>query len=123
MNGRLEHLSLHLFKLKIANATNIPFGYLFLVNPPKEELPIPDLRTIGNKHRNEVSVEMRDIIKQVMYKQQWYKEYLRQIGEEELPFVGRFTTKNTVYDVAQNIRGELGVPLPQKALGKTINVN
>ncbi|APF66588.1 MULTISPECIES: XRE family transcriptional regulator [Vibrio] len=99
---------------KIASATNIPFGYLFLVNPPKEELPIPDLRTIGNKHRDEVSVEMRDIIKQVMYKQEWYKEYLRQIGEDELPFVGRFSTKNTVYEVAQNIRGELEVPLPQK---------
>lgn len=99
---------------KIANVTNIPFGYLFLVEPPIEELPIPDLRTVGDKHRDEVSVEMRDIIKQVMHKQEWYKEYLIQIGEDELPFIGRFSTKNSVYEVAQDIRNELGVPLPQK---------
>jgi len=27
---------------KIANNLHIPFGYLFLKNPPEEELPIPE---------------------------------------------------------------------------------
>lgn len=99
---------------KVANVTSIPFGYLFLAKPPKEELPIPDLRTVGDKHHDEVSVDMRDIIKQVMHKQEWYKEYLLQIGEDELPFIGRFSTKDSVYEVAQNIRDELEIPLPKK---------
>jgi transcriptional regulator with XRE-family HTH domain len=30
----------------IAKHTHVPFGFLFLPAPPKEYLPIPDLRTI-----------------------------------------------------------------------------
>jgi len=38
---QLEHFS---------KATHTPFGYFFLPQPPKESVPIPDLRTIGNEH-------------------------------------------------------------------------
>src|SRR5471032_722932 len=30
-----------------ASVAHIPFGYLFLSEPPKEQLPLPDLRTVG----------------------------------------------------------------------------
>lgn len=33
-----------------AKVTQKPFGYFFLPQPPKESVPIPDLRTIGNEH-------------------------------------------------------------------------
>ena len=32
-----------------ANRAHIPFGYLFLNHPPVDELPIPDLRTVGDQ--------------------------------------------------------------------------
>lgn len=32
--------------LTYAEKAHIPFGYLFLIQPPVEELPIPDLRTV-----------------------------------------------------------------------------
>ena len=99
---------------KIAQIVKIPFGYLFLQEPPQEELPIPDLRTIGDHHTNEVSIEMRDVIKQVMHKQDWYRDYLLTLDYRPLPFVGAFTTNSDVVEVAENIRDVLQVPLPTK---------
>lgn len=34
---------------KLAVALHIPFGYLFLSDPPKNDIKIPDLRTIGSQ--------------------------------------------------------------------------
>ncbi|MEF1256116.1 ImmA/IrrE family metallo-endopeptidase [Vibrio sp. M260112] len=99
---------------KLAQITSVPFGYLFLANPPYEELPIPDLRTVGDRDIPEISLEMRDVIKQVMLKQEWYRDYLKQMGEETLPFVGRFTTKSSIKEVAQDIRNVINVPIPNK---------
>ena len=31
-----------------AQHTHAPFGYLFLAQPPVDDLPIPDLRTVGD---------------------------------------------------------------------------
>lgn len=32
--------------MQFAEKTYVPFGYLFLTQPPEEVLPIPDLRTL-----------------------------------------------------------------------------
>ncbi|NAX23654.1 ImmA/IrrE family metallo-endopeptidase [Vibrio sp. V39_P1S14PM300] len=98
----------------IANVTNIPFGYLFLPEPPQEELPIPDLRTVANRRTDEVSVDMKEIIRQVMLKQEWYRDYLIKLEAPYLPFIGKYCVKDSVFDVAQDIRKTLNVPLPQK---------
>ncbi len=34
---------------KFAHAVHVPFGYLFLSEPPEERLPIADFRTVGNE--------------------------------------------------------------------------
>lgn len=98
----------------IANATHVPFGYLFLSKPPQEELPIPDLRTVANKQHNDASVDMKDVIKQVLIKQQWYKDYLIKLEEQPLRFVGKFNIHSSAYEVAQDIRAVLDVPVPKK---------
>lgn len=99
---------------KIAAITHIPFGYLFLSVPPKETLPIPDLRTIGNKHIEEPSLEMKDVIKQVLMKQEWFKDYLISQNEEPLSFIGRYSTNDSVEVVANDIRETIKVPIPTK---------
>src|SRR5690606_682507 len=41
----------------------VPFGYLFLREPPVDKLPIPDLRTVDNRGVNRPSAELLDLIK------------------------------------------------------------
>jgi len=45
----------------IANKLSIPFGYLFLEEPPLYEPQIPDLRTIGSEMRNHFSPEFEEV--------------------------------------------------------------
>lgn len=47
---------------KFAAKTYIPFGFLFLDQPPEEELPLPDLRTVGDHPIGQYSLELRDTI-------------------------------------------------------------
>lgn len=94
---------------KFANKTYIPFGYLFLLRPPKEELPLPDLRTVDGKHPHEPSVELLDMVKIIMQRQEWYKEYLQEqlIGDNQI--VGRFSVQSSVEEIVNDIRQQLNI--------------
>lgn len=46
-----------------AHKTNIPLGYLYLRTPPKEELLLPDLRTMGDHPVQGYSAELRDTLR------------------------------------------------------------
>lgn len=69
---------------RFADKTYIPFGYLFLNEPPKEELPIPDLRTIGDHPIGEFSLALKDTIRGSFERLEWYKDFCR---EQEIPRV------------------------------------
>lgn len=75
--------------IQLAKRANIPFGYLFLQTPPQINLPnIPDLRqTIGAEP---LSADFFEILQDIEYKQDWFKEYLLDNGNEPLDFVGKF---------------------------------
>jgi len=93
-----------------AAKTHIPFGYLFLKQPPEEKLPLPDLRTIGGLHPDRPSSELIEMAQIVLRRQEWYAEYLRDQGVERNPYVGRFTARSNILDVVQDMRQVLGIP-------------
>jgi Zn-dependent peptidase ImmA (M78 family) len=72
-------------------------------------LPLPDLRTVTGKRPKKLSPEFRDTVNDVVLKQQWYKEYLREEGQKRLEFVGRFSMANEVKEVAVDIQVVLGL--------------
>lgn len=93
---------------KIANILHIPFGYLFLSEPPHETLPIPDLRTIDNNLPDEnISADFRDLLNDVIRKQQWYREHLLKSGHKPLTFIGQSSLDQTIHQVAESIRTAL----------------
>lgn len=92
-----------------ASIAHVPFGFLFLKEPPAESLPLPDLRTVGGVAPKRPSLNLLDTVKDVLRKQDWYLEYLQDQEREPLPFVGRFTTQASVKDVVADIRHTLRV--------------
>ncbi|MFO7863771.1 MAG: ImmA/IrrE family metallo-endopeptidase [Salinivirgaceae bacterium] len=93
---------------KFSKKVHLPFGYLFLQEPPVEELPIPFFRSAGN-YTDKVSVNVYDTILLVQQRQDWLRDYLFDNGFEELSFVGAFNQRNTVEEVVDHMRDILGL--------------
>ncbi|WP_197090294.1 XRE family transcriptional regulator [Cupriavidus basilensis] len=94
---------------KWALLSHIPFGFLFLKEPPSDELPLPDLRTLGGAAPARPSPELVDAVKDVLWKHSWYLDYLKEHEFGPLPFVGRFTSQSPVKEVVADMRKTLHV--------------
>jgi Zn-dependent peptidase ImmA (M78 family) len=95
--------------MQFADKAHVPFGYLFLLKPPVETLPIPDLRTLEGKPVSQPSAELLDLVKLMLQRQEWYREYLKQQLAGPNPFVGRFSARNHVDTLVEDIRAALGI--------------
>ena len=65
---------------RIAHFTRVPLGYLFLPEPPQEDLPIPDLRS-GRGSAPAASDELLDTIYLNQRRQAWYEDHLAEVGD------------------------------------------
>ena len=92
-----------------ANALRVPLGYFYLSEPPNLRSPLPDFRTLPGQPITEPSPDLLDVIVDVLGKQEWYREYLALDGADSLPFVGRFSTNDSVEKIADDIRNVLQV--------------
>ncbi len=95
--------------MNFAKKTGIPFGYLFLSQPPIEKLTIPDLRTVDSKHTKTVSPELLAIIEKMQSRQNWYREYLIELQADKIKVVGRFNLNSCIKEIVDDLREKLGV--------------
>lgn len=80
---------------QFANITDIPFGFLFLNEVPKEDkLALPDLRTIDSEELSEPSQTLKGIIRLNQERVEWYRAYLSELGVEENAYVGSLSKVN-----------------------------
>jgi len=93
----------------MAQYLRVPFGYLFLSSPPKETIPLPDLRTIANRPLTDPSPELIEVTQDALRKQDWYREYRMEEGAEPLGFVGRYSVHSGADQIAENMRRTLAV--------------
>jgi Zn-dependent peptidase ImmA (M78 family)/DNA-binding transcriptional regulator YiaG len=94
---------------KLAVALHIPFGYLFLSHRPKNDIKVPDLRTVGSKPITEFTPNLLDQLRNLLLKQEWYRDYATEEGRKPLSFVGRFNLNSSYERVAADIGAELGI--------------
>lgn len=87
---------------------HLPFGYLFLPEPPKESLPIPFFRT-NNDGQNNISINVYDTILLMQQRQDWLREYLIEKDFQPLPFVGKFRNSQNYNEIVADIRNTLGL--------------
>jgi Zn-dependent peptidase ImmA (M78 family) len=97
-----------------AKATHTPIGFLFLQEPPVEEIPIPDFRTIRDKAISRPSPDLLDMIYVCQQRQEWYRDFARSERASPLPFVGSASLSTSVESTASIMRHALGFDLDQR---------
>ncbi|MDA3860100.1 MAG: ImmA/IrrE family metallo-endopeptidase [Melioribacteraceae bacterium] len=88
---------------------HLPFGYLFLPEPPIENLPIPFFRT-NSGESEKMDVNVYDTIIILQQRQDWLKNYLNENHFDDLEFVGSYKDSTDVKDIVNNIRNKLNLP-------------
>jgi Zn-dependent peptidase ImmA (M78 family) len=92
---------------RFATATKAPLGYLLLQEPPDEPLPIPDYRTMGGGRVQRPSPDLLDTIFVCQQRQEWYREFAEDAGQDAVAVVGLFTRTAPVEAAAQAMREAL----------------
>lgn len=90
-----------------AGATHTPVGFLFLAEPPQEQVPIPDYRTMGDLGVRRPSPDLLDTIFTCQQRQDWYREFAQVTREDPVAFVGSLTTETSVAEAGAAIRDTL----------------
>jgi Zn-dependent peptidase ImmA (M78 family) len=89
----------------LADRLHVPYLVLFLESLPDiDTVPVPDLRTIGNKTVLHPSINFIDTLNDVLMRQDWYREYRKKIGAKPSDFVGRFNIDAAPKEVAEDMR-------------------
>ncbi|MGJ7514580.1 ImmA/IrrE family metallo-endopeptidase [Pseudomonas baetica] len=96
--------------MNYARQTYIPFGYLYLSQPPEESLPLPDLRTVNGKRDNGYSLALLDTIRWAQERQEWYRDYLISQGIAENGVMGKFSLSDSPNLIVADIRSTLNLP-------------
>lgn len=99
---------------QLAKATHAPIGSFFLSQPLEEPVPLPDLRTVGNRFVGRPSVDLLDTVYLCQQRQDWYREFARMEGEDPLPFAGSVTPASDVGSTASRMRAALGLELEER---------
>lgn len=99
---------------KFATATHTPFGEFFLAEPPVEEIPIPDFRTLGNRALGQPSPELLETIFTAEQRQDWYHRHAVSSGADPLSFIGSLTTSTPIPLAANAIREQLQFSLIER---------
>ena len=95
-----------------ARAVHAPVGYLFLSEPPKESLPIPDFRTFADHAVTRPSPNLLDTIYACQGRQSWYRDFAHVTSGSDLDFVGSASIKESPETVATRMREILAFDLP-----------
>ena len=97
-----------------AKATHTPIGYFFLPEPPIEQVPIPDFRTIADKPVIRPSPNLLETVYLCQQRQDWYRDYVRSMGDEPSTVVSSAQSTDEVEGTAAGIRDALGFDLDER---------
>ena len=92
---------------KLSKLYRRPLAVFYLPEPPRDFETLKDFRR--KDHRKEYSTALTFMIRDIQAKQAWIKDTFKEIGEEHLTFVGKFTPSSRVEDIALNIRKTLQI--------------
>ncbi|MCY4223148.1 MAG: ImmA/IrrE family metallo-endopeptidase [Thiotrichales bacterium] len=92
-----------------ARTVHVPFGYLFLPEPPGECLPIADFRTVADKASAGPSPALLDTLYAMQRRQAWLREHLVENDAEPLSFAGSARLADDPEATGREMRRTLGL--------------
>jgi Zn-dependent peptidase ImmA (M78 family) len=97
-----------------ATATHTPVGFLLLPEPPEEQVPIPDFRTMAGATILRPSPDLLDTIYLCEQRQEWYRTFAQSSREEPLGFVGSASLSDNPAAVASAMGDVLSFGLEER---------
>lgn len=86
-----------------ADSVHVPFGYLFMDNPPTEAMPFPVFR--GKAGRNDhFDLDVFDTVTAIQHRQDWLEEYLTENDFGSCPIVGCVTLQTPICETVDILR-------------------
>ena len=92
-----------------AKATHVPFGYLFLSEPPQILMPIADFRTLQNRELRTASPDLLDTIYAMQRRQAWLRETRLECEAPPFEFVGSAKLTDNPAAIGREMRRFLGL--------------
>ena len=91
-----------------AQATHAPIGSFFLPEPPVDQVPIPDFRTVADRVIAQPSPNLLDTVYACQERQSWFRDFSLVESQPPLSFVGALNREVTVVQAANQMRQALG---------------
>lgn len=91
---------------RLAQKTHTPLGFLYLAEPPTDQLSIPDFRT-RRQSGEPPSPDLLETVESMQRRQSWMRDELIAEGAEPLDFVGAWGTGDSPAEAARAMRDAL----------------
>ena len=89
----------------LAKKTRVPLGMFFLPEPPQEQLPIKDFRTMAGVSLSKPSPDLLETIYLCQQRQDWYRNYVQTEGLSfGRDYIGSVSLEDDIIEVATEIR-------------------
>ena len=89
---------------KVSKASGIPFGYFFLQEPPKEEFPLLEYRTIDSTSAMNPSRNIIDVMHDMEQVQDWARNHAIEEEQQAPEFIGSQKNNVDTEDFAEYVR-------------------
>jgi len=99
---------------RFAHVTHTPVGFLFLQEPPDEQVPIPDYRTAGDTGVRRPSPDLLDTIFQSQQRQEWYRDYAQVTREDPVAFIDSLSPATPIDEAATIMREALAFEIDRR---------
>lgn len=98
-----------------SKSVHVPIGYLFLPEPPRESLPIPDFRTVSDRSITRLNVNLLDTIYLCQERQAWYRDHARLHRFVPVDFIGSAKLSDAPAETAKAISTRLNLSMDERS--------
>lgn len=95
---------------RVSKKLQVPFGYFFLQEPPKESFPMLEFRTINSDDFSyEPSENLIETVDNMVSIQDWMRDYVKELGIEPKEYVASCNENQDMMSIVKRMRSDLNL--------------